>query len=79
MVSTVYRDVITGTENIFAIEVDDNGYVYVADFIGSDAKTGRDQDFQTDRSVLGTTWGDARTTTMHRFPPSIYPKADTWA
>ena len=57
LVSTDYR-MITGTENIFAIEVDDNGYVYVADFIGSDAKTDEIKIFKP-IGAAGTTWGDA--------------------
>ena len=38
LVSTDYR-METGSENIYAIEVNDDGYVFVADYEGTDAKS----------------------------------------
>ncbi len=55
LVGTAYR-MITGTENIYAIEVDENGYVYVVDYEGSDTKTDEVKVYAGIHAP-GTTWG----------------------
>jgi hypothetical protein len=54
--TTDYR-METGSENIFAIEVDDNGYVYVADYEGNGSKTNEVKVY-AGIGAPGTTWGD---------------------
>jgi hypothetical protein len=56
LVSTDYR-MATGSENIYAIEVDDNGYVYVCDYKGSAAKNNEIKVFAP-IGTPGTTWGE---------------------
>ncbi len=46
----------TGTENIFGIEVDSAGYVYVVDYMGDDVKTNEVKVFAP-IGAEGTTWG----------------------
>ena len=66
----------TGSENIFAIEVDANGYVYVVDYEGSASKTDEVKVF-AGINAPGTNWGefggnaDAPTTTID-LPDGIY-------
>lgn len=66
----------TGTENIYAIEVDTAGYVYVVDYQGTDAKTNEVKVFAP-IGAPGTTWevvgghNDAPVTTID-LPPGIY-------
>ena len=73
--STGYR-METGNENIFAIEVDAAGYVYVVDYEGSDSKTDEVKVFAP-IGTTGTTWdvigghNDAAVTTID-LPPGIY-------
>jgi hypothetical protein len=55
LISTEYR-METGTENIYAIELDTNGYVYVADFEGTATKTDEIKVF-AGIEAPGTTWG----------------------
>jgi len=47
----------TGSENIFAIDVDNAGFVYVVDYQGSDAKTDEVKVYAPIGSA-NTTWGD---------------------
>ncbi len=54
--ATPYR-METGSENIFAIEVDTNGYVYVVDYEGTDVKTDEVKVF-AGIGAPNTTWGD---------------------
>lgn len=54
ILSTDYR-METGTENIFAIEVDTAGYVYVVDYEGRDDKTNEVKIFAP-IGAAGTTW-----------------------
>ncbi len=56
VVSTDFR-MTTGTEDIFAIEVDTAGYVYVVDYEGRDDKTDEVKVFAP-IGAPGTTWGD---------------------
>lgn len=73
--STEYR-METGMENIYGIEVDTNGYVYVVDFEGSNSKTGEVKVY-AGIDAPGTTWGvfgahnDPPITTID-LPPGIY-------
>ena len=73
--TTDYR-METGSENIFAIEVDKNGYVYVADYEGNASKTDEVRVY-AGINAPGTTWGDfgghndAPTTTID-LPDGIY-------
>ncbi len=66
----------TGGEIIYAIEVDDNGYVYVLDLVGTDAKTDEVKVYAP-IGAPGTTWGDfgggsdAPTATID-LPPGLY-------
>ena len=66
----------TGSENIFAIEVDANGYVYVVDYEGNASKTDEVKVFAP-INAPGTNWGeftgnaDAPTTTID-LPDGIY-------
>lgn len=75
VISTPYR-METGTENIFGIEVDNNGYVYVVDYQGSDQKTDEVRVY-AGIDAPGTTWGDfgghndAPTATID-LPPGVY-------
>ncbi|HEX9652463.1 MAG TPA: T9SS type A sorting domain-containing protein [bacterium] len=75
VVSTDFR-MTTGSENIFAIEVDTAGYVYVIDYEGSDPKTNEVKVFAP-IGAPGTTWGDfgghndTPATTID-LPPGIY-------
>jgi len=54
--TTDYR-METGSENIFAIEVDKNGYVYVVDYEGNASKTDEVKVYAR-INAPGTTWGD---------------------
>jgi hypothetical protein len=54
--TTDYR-METGSENIFAIEIDKNGYVYVADYEGNASKTDEVKVY-AGINAPGTTWGD---------------------
>ena len=56
LVSTDYR-METGSENIYAIEVNDDGYVFVADYEGTDAKSNEIKVY-AGIGAPGTTWGD---------------------
>lgn len=56
LLPTEYR-MITGSENIFAIDVDSAGYVYVVDYRGTDQKTDELKIFAP-IGTPGTTWGD---------------------
>lgn len=56
VVSTDFR-MTTGTENIYAIEVDNNGYVYVVDYQGDNTKTDELKVYAP-IGAPGTTWGD---------------------
>ncbi len=56
VMSTDFR-METGDKPIFAIEVDDAGYVYVADYQGSDEKTNEVKVYAP-IGADGTTWGD---------------------
>ncbi len=56
LVTTDFR-METGSENIFAIEVDDNGYVYVCDYEGNDTKTNEIRIY-AGVGAPNTTWGD---------------------
>jgi hypothetical protein len=73
--TTDYR-METGSENIFAIEVDDNGYVYVVDYEGSASKTDEVKVY-AGIEAPGTTWGvfgghsDSPTTTID-LPDGLY-------
>jgi hypothetical protein len=73
--TTDYR-METGSENIFAIEVDKNGYVYVVDYEGNAAKTDEVKVY-AGINAPGTTWGvfgghsDPPTTTID-LPDGIY-------
>lgn len=75
LVSTQYR-METGPEYIFAIEVDDSGYVYVVDYLGNDTKT-NEVKIYAGIHAEGTTWGvigahnDAPVSTID-LPPGIY-------
>ncbi len=75
LVSTPYR-METGPEYIFAIDVDDSGYVYVADYMGSNTKT-NEVKIYAGIQAEGTTWGvigahnDPPVTTID-LPPGIY-------
>ncbi|RMD91616.1 MAG: T9SS C-terminal target domain-containing protein [Calditrichaeota bacterium] len=66
----------TGSENIYAIEVDTAGYVYVVDYEGSDQKTDEVKVFAP-IGAPGTTWdvpgghNDPPVTTID-LPPGIY-------
>jgi len=53
--TTDYR-METGSENIFAIEVDNNGYVYVVDYEGNASKTDEVKVY-AGIEAPGTTWG----------------------
>lgn len=73
--TTDYR-METGSENIFAIEVDNNGYVYVMDYEGTASKTDEVRVY-AGIEAPGTTWGqfgghtDPPTTTID-LPAGIY-------
>jgi hypothetical protein len=73
--TTDYR-METGSENIFAIEVDKNGYVYVVDYEGNAAKTDEVKVY-AGINAPGTTWGvfgghsDPPSTTID-LPDGIY-------
>lgn len=75
VLSTDYR-METGSEYIFAIEVDTAGYVYVVDYQGTDEKTDEVKVFAP-IGAPGTTWGefgghsDPPTTTID-LPPGLY-------
>ncbi|MFQ5631091.1 MAG: T9SS type A sorting domain-containing protein [bacterium] len=75
LLSTDFR-METGAENIFAIEVDTAGYVYVVDYEGSDSKTNEVKVYAP-IGAAGTTWGDfsghndTPTTTID-LPPGKY-------
>lgn len=56
LVTTDFR-METGSENIFAIEVDDNGYVYVCDYEGNGAKNNEIRIY-AGIGAPNTTWGD---------------------
>jgi hypothetical protein len=64
VVSTEYR-METGTENIYGIDLDTAGYVYVADFEGTSGKTDEVKIF-AGIDAPGTTWG---TFGAHNDPP----------
>ncbi len=66
----------TGSENIFAIDVDTSGYVYVVDHVGTDGKNSELKIFAPINSP-GTTWGDAgghtdTPSTIIDLPPGTY-------
>ena len=73
--STEYR-METGTQDIFGVEVDTNGYVYVVDYRGNDTKTNEVRVY-AGIDAAGTTWGvfgahnDAPVTTID-LPTGIY-------
>lgn len=75
VISTDFR-METGSENIFAIDVDTSGFVYVVDYDGTDAKDNEVKVFAS-IGAPGTTWGDfgghndAPSTTID-LPPGIY-------
>ncbi len=75
VLSTDFR-MESGSENIFAIDVDTSGYVYVVDYEGSDAKNNEVKIFSP-VGADGTTWGDAgghtdAPSTTIDLPPGIY-------
>ena len=75
VISTDFR-METGSENIFAIEVDNNGYVYVCDYQGSAAKTNEVRVY-AGIGAPGTTWGDFgghndAPTTVIDLPDGVY-------
>ncbi|MFQ5605141.1 MAG: T9SS type A sorting domain-containing protein [bacterium] len=75
VISTDFR-METGQENIFAIDVDTTGHVYVVDYEGTDAKSNEVKVYAP-IGTAGTTWGDfgghndAPVATID-LPPGIY-------